>query len=213
MAHAFLGLGGEEAGLVERRLKRRPFCTVSGGYRFVHDDLPLLRRGDYFFGYSHQPSYRVRLPELTFTFTILRDPAERVISLYRYLADPRADEGQAFEAPDHERGWARKGFGNFLACLPVRDLRNQLYTFSGSGSVPEAAERILACDLIMRTESLDHGIGKMAKYLGVPLTAQRTRQSIFDFRPTGAERERLRELLEPEYQLLTLLNSAGRALL
>ena len=141
----------------------------------------------------------------------MRDPVERVISLYRYLTDPRADFGHAFEAPAHERDWARDGFGTFLDRLPMRDLRNQLYTFSSSGSVTEAAETILTCDWIMRTESLDLGIEELAAYLGVPLTSQRTRQSRLDFRPTDRERERLRELLEPEYQLLALLNSSGRA--
>lgn len=205
LAHAFLALGGEDPGRVEWRMRRPPFTTASGPYRFVYQDPPLLRRGHYFFGYGHETAELVRLPDRTFTITILRDPAQRVVSLYRYLADPRADRGYAFHALPHEREWARHGFGYFLERVSRRQLLNQLYMFSASGSVAEAAERIARCDRVLFTEQLDSGLGEMAAFLELPLRARRARQSGLEYEPSPSEASRLRELVEPEYQLLALV--------
>jgi hypothetical protein len=205
LAHAFLTLGQEDADRVERRMRYPPFRTSSGPYRYVYQARPLLRRGHYFFGYGHRPAEHLRLPDRTFTVTILRDPVERAVSLYRYLADPRADDGQTFRALADERDWARSGFGSFLDRVSRPQLLNQLYMFSVSGSVPEAAERILGCDRVLSTEALDRGVGELAAFLGLPLALRRVRQSRFGYSPTDSETARLRELLEPEYQLLALL--------
>ncbi len=80
-------------------MKHAPFCTSSGPYRFAYQDPPLLRHGYFFFGYGHESVSSVgATPGKTFTITILRDSVDRVVSLYRYLADPRADEGQTFRS-------------------------------------------------------------------------------------------------------------------
>jgi hypothetical protein len=211
-AHAFLALGGEDPGVVERRMKHPPFCTASGAYRFAYQDPPLLRRGYYFFGYGHKPAELIRLPDQTFTVTILRDPVDRVVSLYRYLADPQADEGQTFHALDGERDWARSSFGHFLDRVPRLQLLNQLYMFSLAGSVPEAAERIARCDRVLLTKDLDRGLGEVAAFLRRPLAIRRVRESRFAYWPSDSEAARLRELLEPEYQLLSLVTRpAGEA--
>jgi hypothetical protein len=212
LAHAFLALGGEEPRAVERRMKRPPFCTSSGPYRFAYQDPPLLRHGYFFFAYGHKPAETIRLPAATFTITILRDPVDRVVSLYRYLADRQADAGHAFHALGYERDWAGDGFGPFLDRVSRAQLLNQLYTFSVSGSVTEAAERIARCDRVLFTERLDQGLAELGGVLGLPLAARRDRQSCLDFAPSAGERSRLRELLEPEYRLLSLVGPppAGR---
>jgi hypothetical protein len=209
LAHAFLALGGEEPGLVEQRMKRPPFCTTSGAYRFAYQDPPLLRRGYFFFGYGHKPAELIHLPDQTFTITILRDPVDRVVSLYRYLADPEADEGHAFHSLAYEQEWAKSGFESFLGRVTRDQLLNQLYIFSQSGSVAEAAERILGCDCILFTENLDRGIGKLAAFLGLTLAPRQVRKSRFDYRPSSSETARLRELLEPEYQLLSAVAASA----
>jgi hypothetical protein len=207
-AHAFLTLAGEDPDTIEWRMRRPPFSTTSGRYRFAYQDPPLLRNGHYFFGYGHKPAETVRLPDRTFTVTILRDPVGRVVSLYRYLADPHADDGQAFHSLGYEREWAKHGFGHFLDQAAPGQLLNQLYMFSLSGNVTEAAERVLACDRILHTESLDEGIGELAAFLRLPLTVKRVRASRFEFDPNDSEWARLRELLDPEYQLLSLVSAA-----
>jgi hypothetical protein len=205
LAHSFLGLGGEDPGLVEKRMTRPPFCTRSGAYRFVYQDLPLLRRGIYQFGYSHKCADVVRLPPNTFRVTILRDPIDRVVSLYRYLIDPRADEGQAFKALPLERAWVSSGFPEFLARASRAQLLNQLYTFSRSGDVEQAARRILSCDRVLFTHELDTGIADLGDTLGLPLRTRRARISATDYSPSESEAAQLRTLLDPEYQLLELV--------
>lgn len=208
-AHSFLALAGENPGVVEGRMKRPPFCTSSGPYRYAYQDPLLLRHGYYLFGYGHEPAELIHLPEMTFTVTILRDPVDRVVSLYRYLADPRADEGQVFRSQSYEREWVKSGFHRFLDQVAPFELLNQLYMFSRSGDVTEAAERILSCDRILFTESLDRSQAELAAYLGLGLAPRRERQSALDYWPAGDEEGRLRELLEPEYQLMSLV--AGSA--
>lgn len=208
-AHAFLTLGGEDPSVVERRMKRPPFCTSSGRFRFAYQDPPLLRHGHYFFGYGHKPAETVRLPDRTFTVTILRDPFDRVVSLYRYLADPRADDGQTFHSLAYEREWARSGFGAFLDRASNFELMNQLYMFSRSGDAAEAAERILRCDRVLLTEQLDRGLAELGNYLGFTLSSRRDRQSRLDYWPTDGEAARLMEMLQPEYRLLELVMAAA----
>jgi len=208
-AHAFLALGGEDPAAVERRMRRPPFCTSSGHYRFAYQDPGLLRHGHFFFGYGHGPARLIRLPDSTFTVTILRDPVDRVVSLYRYLADPQADEGQAFHSQGYEREWVRSGFAMFLDRASPFELLNQLYMFSAAGDVAEAAERILRCDRILFTEDLDRGLTDLAAFLGLGLVPRRERQSTLEYEPTADEAARLRELLEPEYQLMSLVTGSS----
>jgi hypothetical protein len=202
LAHAFLSLGAEDPARVERRMRLPPFCTASGDYRFVYQDRPLLRRGHYFFAYGHGPAETVQLPEHTFTVTILRDPIERIVSLYRYLIDPGADEGQAFHSLAYERKWAEAGFMTFLDRVSPEQLQHQLRMFSVAGDVDEAADRILACDCLLFTESLDDGLAHLGSLLDLPLAPRRVRSSTTNFVPTASERARVAELLAPEYQLL-----------
>lgn len=211
LAHAFLALAGEEPERVERRMRLPPFSTASGAYRFVYQDRPLLRGGHYFFGYGHGDVERVRLPEGTFTLTILRDPAERVLSLYRYLIDPRADEGQVFHALDHERRWAADGFMTFLDRVSPAQLMNQLHMFSPTGDVDEAARRILSCDSVLATHTLDEDIGELGRRLELPLVARHVRSSRAEYEPDESELARLREMLEPEYRLLSLVRRPADA--
>jgi hypothetical protein len=202
LAHSFLALGAEDPGRVERRMRLPPFCTASGDYRYVYQDRPLLRRGHWFFGYGHGPAETLQLPERTFKVTILRDPVERVLSLYRYLIDPDADAGQTFHALAHEREWAGTGFMAFLDRVSPQQLRHQLHMFSLAGDVDEAAERILDCDCLLFTETLDGDLRRLGSLLGVQLAPRRVRSSAAAYVPTESERARLAELLEPEYQLL-----------
>jgi hypothetical protein len=207
-SHAFLSLAGEDPGTIEWRMRRPPFCTTSGPYRFAYQDPPLLRRGYYFFGYGHKPAETIRLPAGTFTVTILRDPADRVVSLYRYLADPHVDEGQAFYALAYEREWARSGFGAFLDRVSRHQLLNQLFMFSLAGDVDEAAERISHCDRVLHTQDLDRGVAELGEFLRLPLRPSRARKSTIAFEPSDSERDRLRELLDPEYRLLDRIATA-----
>jgi hypothetical protein len=67
------------------------------GLRYVRHDAGLIEKGEYFFACSHIPAHVLRLPPDTFSLTILRDPAARVISYYRYLVWARSGLGQGMD--------------------------------------------------------------------------------------------------------------------
>jgi hypothetical protein len=93
---AFWALGGLADAVMQH--PNQAGRKLSGnGLTFVRDDARLIEEGDYFFASSHTPAYMLTLPERTFTVTILRDPAARVISYYRYLCWARENPD------DHDR--------------------------------------------------------------------------------------------------------------
>ncbi len=166
---AFFALSGEDPHKVEHRLFLTSFVR-SGGFRYVEHNAQLIRGGRYFYGVSHLPCYVARPPvQGTFTFTVLRDPVWRVVSLYRYLRSADADKGMAFGAPAAEREWARGTFSEFLDCAPREHLLRQLYTFSPTGSVDQTVDEIGKLSLVMHTESLNEGIASLERLTGLRL--------------------------------------------
>ena len=205
IAFAFMTVSDSNPHLIERRLARFAFAQRNG-YRYVVGPR-LIRQGDYLFGGNHSPFYSVRPPEMgTFRFTVLRDPISRVVSLYRYLADPSADSSFTLKAPVKERQWVNDGFDQFLDRVPLLHLSNQLYMFSESGSVNEAVERLSTLDMVLRTERLAQDLHRLESALNLSLSLSRQRTSISPFTPTDAQRDRLRELLAPECEMLRQLS-------
>jgi hypothetical protein len=82
---SFWGLGGAVVEAASRREVTEAIEPNEPHRRFVRHDPALIAQGDYFYASSHLPMHQVIVPPDTFTVTILRDPAARVISYYRYL--------------------------------------------------------------------------------------------------------------------------------
>jgi hypothetical protein len=99
---SFWALGGPELELLSKQEVHAATEQGEGGRRFVRHDPQLIARGDYFYASSHEPAHRLEIPPNTFTITILRDPAARVISYYRYLLwarqHPEEEEQEPFIA-------------------------------------------------------------------------------------------------------------------
>jgi hypothetical protein len=97
---AFWALGGPELAALASSEAVRGARTGANGLTFVRHDTRLIAAGDYFYASSHEPAHQVKVPPGTYTVTILRDPAARAISYYRYLKwvreDPRATEIEPF---------------------------------------------------------------------------------------------------------------------
>lgn len=207
VAFAFMRLAEIDPHLIEKRLARFAFAQ-GNGYRYVVGPR-LIRQGNYFFAGNHSPFYMVEPPETgTFRFTILRDPVDRVVSLYRYLAAPAADSSFTSKAPIDESRWASEGFDRFLDRVPSFHLSNQLYMFSASGAVDEAVDRLGGLDMVLRTERLDCDLPRLESALNLSLSLSRERTSLFPFRPTSAQRDRLQDLLAPEYEMLRQIGLA-----
>jgi hypothetical protein len=206
---SFLALGGEDPTAVWHRINAaRLSRTVSGGYAFVSIHRKLLAEGDFFFGRAHRPVEDQPLAEGTFTVTVLRDPVSRVHSYFDYLV-----EGDSPDSPgrvaERERWIALDGFDVFLDRVPQRHLLSQLHTFSSALDVSVAAERVAACSAVFFTERYAEGLAALSDRLEVPLAVHRARVTGRRSMLTPAQADRLREVLEPEYQLLARLDDAG----
>lgn len=206
---SFLGLGGEDPVEVWRRITKGKLPrTISGGYVFAANSRRLLAEGAYFFGRSHHSADEQPLPPRTFTVTVLRDPVDRVRSLYDYLVagDPPDTPGRA---GDRQRRWAANGFDRFLERIPDRHLLNQLATFSSRFDVSEAADRIAACSCVLFTKDFDEGLKTLGRRLDLSLEVRRARLGTVRTPLSGAQEDRLRARLEPEYELLRRLEESG----
>jgi hypothetical protein len=207
LANSFLALGGEDPSVVFHRMARRPHATRSGGLVFVHFERALLQHGSYLFGWSHHPSWYLTLPPRTFTVTVLRDPIERVLSLYRYLADPQPDAGLPFPAPEEDRRWAGDGFSTFLDRAPRTALCNQLHTFSRMLDPAEAADAVRGCHAYFFTDCYGEGLDALSRLLGLALARRVDRRSVPAPPPRPEELERLRRMLDAEYRFVDLLRA------
>jgi hypothetical protein len=206
LARAFESLAGEEPSVVEARMNRHAYAARSGRYLFVHKgDGLILALTPFSFAFSHLPSWAFRVPARAFTLTIFRDPFERVTSLYRYLRDPEADADTRFGASRFARSLATGSLDRFLEVAPPTLLLNQLYMFSRELDPEQAARRIRNLSMWFFTESYAEGVGALATAIGEPLAVRKDRPSAPDLQVGPAQAIRLRQLLEPEYELMRLL--------
>ena len=204
---AFLGLGGEDPSDVHWRMRGALHATRSNGFVFVAHDAPLLARGEYSYGWHHAPAWTLTLPPETFTVTVLRDPISRVLSLYRYLDDPHADDDQPFRAGRTERLRAAGGFESFVRSTPTEDLLNQLHMFSSRLDPSEAADRVRCCSAWFMTERMDEGVDQLNRRLGLALAHRWDRRSRPDDELRAQHGDLLRTVLAPEYEFLRILGT------
>jgi len=208
---SFMALGGEDPMVVWRRItEARLQRTTSAAYGFASNNRSVLAEGAYLFGRSHRSAAQQPLPPGTFTVTILRDPVERVHSYFDYLV-AGDDPSMPGRVSRRARLVAHDGFDSFIDRVPVDRLLNQLAMFSDRLDVHEAADRIGACSSVFFTEDFSAGLAKLADRLALPLVPHRTRVTTARSTLTEQQRERLRARLEPEYELLALLERAGVA--
>jgi len=186
------------------------------GLRFVRGNPRLIEAGDYFYANSHQPAHQLRLPPGTYTITILRDPAARVVSYYRYLLwarrDSRAREREPFideviaesSFLDRRLSLRRRQatFRDFLDRVPDRHLLAQLQMFSSRLDPAEAAANALACSATCFTETYSADLARVAAELRLDLAEMRERGFGERVELDEEERELLRERLAPEYAMI-----------
>jgi hypothetical protein len=167
----------------------------------------VLQQGRYFYGWAHMPAHKLTLPPRTFTISILRDPVRRIESYYNYLLTGDAP-GTAFPVPAEERHRARNGFHGMLDILPREVLLRQLYMFSANFDVTEAVDAASACSMLFFNEDYGRGLAELSRRLALPLEMRHDRATGAKVELTADERDRLRALLEPEYQMVEQLRSS-----
>jgi hypothetical protein len=68
---------------------------------------------------------------------------------------------------------------------------------------------VRSCSAVLVTESYPEGVAALGGRLGLPLAVQRSRVTPDRSQLTGAQEERLRRLLAPEYEFLRRLAEEG----
>lgn len=168
------------------------------GLVFLRHDPARIESGDYFFANSHAPFHRLVLAPRTFTVTVLRDPVDRVVSLYQYLHG-LAERGRSDGTVKAERAMAAGSFGEFLAALPPDVLKRQLFTFSPQHSVDEGLTNIATVDEVLFTEDFANGIDRLGRRLGLPLPLRQERRFPHETAIDPDDLDRARARLASEY--------------
>ena len=211
LTYMFLGLGGEDSRQVYARLTHsRNYRVISGGKVFVGWRKELIEQGRYYYAFSHIPAHELRLPPETFTVTCLRDPVERVISLYKMLLEYRAI-GKPHPAMKKQGRWLGDSFGDFLERIPREHLLRQLFMFSKTFSPDEAFGRIRACSHYFFLEDFADGAQSLSARLGLAFQPVHVHQSQGEPDIEPHEAEELRARLEPERVLCDRLRGAQGA--
>jgi hypothetical protein len=160
-----------------------------------------IEQGLYFFANSHIPAHQLRLPDQTFTVTILRDPLRRLLSHYRYLR--WLEHNEPHSALFRREGrWLGSSFSDFMDRLPRPHLENQLYMFSATFDVDEALECLERCSMVMFSETFPVGLQELAGQLDLALEEKHERRYDVQYELSDEERNKARELLAEEYRLL-----------
>jgi hypothetical protein len=203
--HCFFSLSGEEPAAFYRRLTTSGGdFAIAGDKIFVIWNKELIERGYFHYAASHYPMHEISLPPGTFTITCLRDPVDRMISLYRMYLDLAARDPD--DVPPwflRERHWMGDSFSDFLARLPREMIQQQLYMFSRSFDIDEAIARVASCSHIMVMEEFARGLAQLNTKLDLRLpNVTKVRKSAAAFEPTTAELETLRRMVAAEQYLV-----------
>lgn len=135
---------------------------------FIQQDINLFP----YFSSNHIRSHKLLPPPNYFTTVILRDPLDRLLSMYRQYFSC-VQNGYFLEyIPAYNTLWKHypaTGFVAWLHTIPACDVNYQLSTFSHSLSVEQAVKYCQTLDQIMWLEDLELGISKVAQKLALPL--------------------------------------------
>jgi hypothetical protein len=165
----------------------------------------LIEKGCYHYGFSHLPIHQVEVPENAIRFTCFRDPLKRVLSHYNMLMYYKTNKIN-HPCMIEEGKWIKDGMKSFVNEVPETHLLNQLFMFSSSFSIEEAAAHVNSLDFIMTTERLENDIQAFSMTLGMNLNL--TREKSFGYKDVVDSDLMiiLRKRLQKEYDFIEKLN-------
>jgi hypothetical protein len=204
----FLSLGGHDGDAVYTQLiKDSPNHTVClSGRIFMAWNMKLIPEADYFYAFSHSSYKSGLLPPETFTFTLLRNPEDRVLSHYKeLLAYERFDIDHPARGKDGR--WLGNSFEDYLSNAPVGFFHGQTYIFSRKGSVNEAEDIIRSLSFYFFTEQFSLGVERLAQLLDLPLKERHDRKALLQFTPSERERAMLEEKVALDWDLYRRLHT------
>jgi len=198
----FLSLSGEDSSSLYAQLANIQGHRINrNGLIYVGWNVRHINQGNYYYGFSHTPLHKLKLPERTFTVSCFRDPVKRVVSHYNMLMDFRVNN------IDHpcmatEGKWLGEGFDGFLNRIPKEHLLNQLYMFSSIYNINEAVRNTQGLSHYFFTDTFDDGIYHLNRKTGLSLEPIHIRKSTYQATLSQESLTMLRNMLDDEYKFL-----------
>ncbi len=164
-----------------KKIGREPL-VLSQKYSFVCFNKDLIEAGHYLYASAHFAQWELNLKPNTFTFTVLREPYSRLVSLYKYYTWVEQVDDQTgynldtsyytLKAQKHLLG---KSFKDFVDVLSDKYLTNQLYTFSQTLNVADALNNISKVNRVYFQDQFEHAILDLERSLGLQLHVKNER--------------------------------------
>lgn len=196
--YSFLSIDGGDGENNYKILSQNPKHQINiDGKLFIGWNKKKINKGQFFYAFSHKPFYSIEHDPKTFFITILRDPAERVLSHYNMLLEYKRN------SIDHpcmkvEGEWLGNSFSDFLQRIPKEHLLNQLYTFSENFNLEEAINNISRCNQVIVNDYYKDGLKDLSEKIGLNLPYYNVRKTDYYFWPNEEEMKNLKTLLETE---------------
>lgn len=141
---------------------------------YVRINLNYIENVNFFYANSHFPMWQVHLPDNTFTFTVLRDPYERLVSLYKYykwveITDYKIGEelDPSFNYLKSQKYLQNKSFGEFIDILSKKYLFGNLYMFSERLDVDEAMKNLSKVNKVYFQDNVSFAVEDLKKSLSL----------------------------------------------
>lgn len=203
--YMFLTLSGLKGDvLIEKLSKKYNHSLIINNQLYTGWNLDLLNKGNFYYGFSHYPFSMVKLKDSTYSFTIFRDPAKRVLSHYNMLLGFIKNEIN-HPCMSSEKNWVGKNFLEFLDRIPKNHLLTQLNMFSSSFDINEAVNNVKKLNNYFQLEDFDNCIKSLNKDLNLNLKKMHIKKSKFEYKIKDHELEYLKDLLKEEYKFLSLI--------
>ncbi len=198
----FLSLSGEDPSSLFNQLAKAPsHRLISGSLSYIGWNVRCINKGNYFYGFSHTPLYKLNLPKHTFTVSCFRDPVKRVVSHYNMLMDFR-ENNIDHPCMETEGKWLGEDFNDFLQKIPQEHLLNQLYMFSSHYDINEAVLNVQRLSHYFFSDTFTNGINELNKKTGLALQPIHIRKSSHHTSITDDSLTKLKDMLNKEYLFL-----------
>jgi hypothetical protein len=144
------------------------YRVINNGFIVQTSNIPLFEQGNYHYGCTHIPSWKIQVPSNTFTISIFRNPIKRIISHYNDIKG-KVERGEKHSFLHEESRFLGSSFTDFVDKLPPEKLQSQLYNFSKDYNLDEAVKKINSLNLILTLEDIANGIQEINSRLGIDL--------------------------------------------
>lgn len=167
------------------------------GLPYVSFNTSLINKGAYFFAHSHQPMHKLKIEHDTFSFTVLREPLDRIFSWYKAIKYPLGSHSKYFLM---EKDYIKENFILTLENLEPNILNRQLYTFSKNLDINEGLKNLEKLSKIFFHSNLQEVQKEFESKLGFKedFIKINSSKAIYDFE--GNDENMLKVILSKEYE-------------